>query len=200
MSASPSSLSSFRAVRLVARSIALAVLAAALVLPSAPAASAPDAAPGDAVFYRLQLHDDDTGSVLGDAPTRRLLVRIHHLIAQGRVATLVKLIPKPHKQQERALFRQLRWRNRALQLMNLHLNNDQNNVVYPGFVHRCAAGSDYSRYDKADLRRLGRHVNRAHPCGSMRHYRGPIVQVNYWTAPRARRDQPYFRGLLFPSN
>jgi hypothetical protein len=167
--------------------------AGARVLPAHAATSA-------AVSYRLQLHDDDTGAKLGSASTRRLLVRVHRLLTEDRVAALVKLIPKPHKRSQRALLRHPRWRRRALLLMSLHLNNDENNVVYPGFVHRCAAGSDYSRFDKADVRRLGRHLNRTHPCDSMVRYGGPVLQVNYWVTPRSRRGEPYLRGLLRARN
>jgi len=167
-------------------------LLAGLVAPTAGEAAQSAA---KAASYRLVLGDDDTYQRLGNAAARALLTNVHGLLAGGRVNAVIRLIPQRYKQSERALLKRSKWRNRSLLLMSTHLNADAPNVVYPGFVHRCASHSDYSKYDVADLRTLGRTVNRAKPCHSVWNYHGPVLVVNY-----SKSGRPYFRGLTFPTH
>lgn len=172
--------------------VAAAIIASGGV--SASAAHASDRA--TAKTYPLVLRDDDTAELLGNSAARELLTNVHSLLTAGRVNAVIRLIPKPYKKPERALLRQAKWRRHALLLLSTHLNADAPAVVYPGFVHRCAAHSDYSTYDVQDLRTLGRAVNHASPCRSVWRYHGPVLVVRY----SKQTGLPYFRGLTFPNS
>lgn len=144
--------------------------------------------------YSLRLRDDDTGAAVSGAD-RKLLTKVHRLLEQDRWHAVVGLIPAHYRAAEKKLFRQVHYRTRVLLLMSTYVNDDTNSDVYPGFVRRCASGSDYSKYDLDSLKILRRHYTHAHPCGSMRHYKGVVVSVGHWTSPRSRFGKPYFRGI-----
>lgn len=176
--------------------VMLAAVVAAGGTVSAVHAASPSAFPAGLSSFQLQLHDDDTAELVPGGTNRQLLTTVHQLLAAGRVSAVVRLIPKPYKRTERALLHHAKWRHRALLLMSTHPNADRPSVVYPGFVHRCASDSDYSKWDISSLELLGQKVARKHPCTSMLSYHGAILLVGHDRQPRSGREVPYFRGLV----